>query len=407
MLTSAEALATFDFRNGHVLPDRLTRYAHAPYLAAGDELLTVYREGIGATRQQVHQRAERVLAKLSDCSSRRMAAFIKLLDDVSEYESDRGRKAAELRRQVFQAAAKHHPLVSQEQGIFVSEHWSVKKSIAESLQMPWAEIERKLYADVIEFHTLKAFQGYETAAALLARYNVAQVQASLYRATRMTLWVRSDLKTIVRAIKLSKLMHLIRPLDHGEFQILLSGPSSALRTTRRYGVAMARMIPTLLSCKDWRMSATVDLFRKAQPLQLCLSSQDGFTSPVEPQADFDSEVEADLMAKWQTDPVAGWSLVRESEILVRHQKVFLPDFQLKHESGKRIHVEVMGYWTPEYIEAKLQTLQEFQKEPILLIAQQDREIDMTRLPEAIRNQVIWYKTKIPYKELVERLARVF
>ncbi len=67
---------------------------------------------------------------------------------------------------------------------------------------------------------------------------------------------------------------------------------------------MARMIPTLLSCKDWRMSATVDLFRKAQPLQLCSAAKMDFTSPVEPQADFDSEVEADLMAKWQTDPVA-------------------------------------------------------------------------------------------------------
>ncbi len=80
-------------------------------------------------------------------------------------------------------------------------------------------------------------------------------------------------------------------------------------------------------------------------------------------------------------PRCGWSLVRESEILVRHQKVFLPDFQLKHESGKRIHVEVMGYWTPEYIEAKLQTLQEFQKETHLAdcsTGSRDRHDSLTR-----------------------------
>lgn len=224
----------------------------------------------------------------------------------------------------------------------------------------------------MEFHPLKAFHGYESAAALLARYNVAQVQACLYRATRMTLWAKTDFKAIVRVMKLSRLMHTVRQLENNEYQLSLSGPASALRSTRRYGVAMAKMIPSLLACKDWRMAANISIGNGTRQLQLTLSCNDGLTSPKQSADEFDSEIEADLMKKWEASPVEGWTLRRESEILVKHQKIFLPDFQLKHVSGKLIHLEIIGYWSPEYIAAKLKTLQEFSNEDIWIIAQEAR-----------------------------------
>ncbi len=404
MLTSEEALAEFDFENGAILPDRLTRPAHMHYLSVADQLLQTYANSLGATRQRVHQRAESILEQLPDCSSRRMAAFIKLLDDASEYETDCGRKAAKLRQQVFQAAAGRHPLVSVPQGVFTSDQWTVKREIAQQLGHPWEAIERMLYSDVVEFHPLKAFHGYESAGALLARYNVAQVQACLYRATRMTLWAKADYKSVVRIIKLSRLMHTIRRLGDNEFQFSLSGPASALRSTRRYGVAMAKMVPSLLACQDWRMAANISVGNGKRQLLLTLSSDEGLTSPKSASDEFDSEVEADLMKKWQASPVDGWTLQREADLLVSHQKVFLPDFLLSHSSGRRIHLEILGYWTPEYITAKLKTLQEFADEPIWIIAQKDREQDLSTLPKPMLETVIWYKTKISLKDLAERLS---
>lgn len=405
MLTSQQALADYDFERGLILPDRLTRLDHAHYLPIAEQLLRTYADSVGATRQQVHQRAEAVLEQLEDCSSRRMSALIKLLDDVSQYESDRGRQAAKLRQFVFQAAAASHPLTSSPNGVFTSEQWSVKRKIAGLVDKPWEEVERLLYADVIEFHPLKSFEGYESGAALLARYNVAQVQACLYRATRMTLWVQKDLQTITRAIKLSRLMHQIRKLDSDEFQFTLSGPASELRSTRRYGVAMARIIPKLLACKDWRLAASIAV-RSGRPLQLLLSSRDGLTSPKMPADEFDSEVEQDLMTKWQAAPVAGWTLNRESELLVVHQKIFLPDFQLVHTSGIKIHLEIVGYWTPEYIAAKLKTLQQFAHERIWIIAQREHQSELTELPPEMLKTILFYKTKIPLSDLAERLKTI-
>jgi uncharacterized protein len=335
-----------------------------------------------------------------------MAALIKLLDDVSEYESDQGRKASKLRQQVFQIAAAKHPLVTSPNGVFTSDQSTVKREISQQIGMPWEAIERMLYSDVVEFHPLKAFHGYESAAALLSRYNVAQIQACLYRATRMTLWAKADLKTIVRTIKLSQLMHTIRTLGDNEYQFSLSGPASALRSTRRYGVAMAKMIPSLLACKDWRMAANISIGSGKRQLLLMLSSAEGLTSPKPAPDEFDSEVEADFMRKWEAAPVEGWTLDRETALLVHHQKVFLPDFQLTHQSGKKIHLEIIGYWTPEYIAAKIKTLREFVDEPIWIIAQKNLEQDLSTLPSSVGESIIWYKTKISMKELTERLRKI-
>ena len=99
---------------------------------------------------------------------------------------------------------------------------------------------------------------------------------------------------------------------------------------------MAKMIPSLLACRNWRLAASIAVGSGRRPMQLLLSSQDGLTSSKQFADEFDSEVEADLMSKWQSSPVEGWTLRREAELLVHHQKIFLPDFLLEHSCGKKI-----------------------------------------------------------------------
>lgn len=36
-------------------------------------------------------------------------------------------------------------------------------------------------------------------------------------------------------------------------------------------------------------------------------------------------------------------------------------------------VEILGFWTPEYLQARVQTLKEFTHQPILLLAQGDKK----------------------------------
>ncbi len=400
MLTREHAIAEYDFRAGKIHPDRLTHRTHRQYVDYAARMLQVYRDGIGSTRRDLHRAVQQLLADEEDCPQRRIDALCKLLDDVSTYERDRRGKAAKLRREVFRRAAAKHPLVRQADRLFGAEENKVKAEIAAELGRTWPEIDRELFADVIDFHRLVQFEGYPQTTDLLARYNVAQVQAALYDAQHMTIWAQEDFKTILRYAKLAQLMHDITRLDDGQYRIRLDGPASVMRQTRRYGVKLAQFLPALIACRSWRMQALIRTPRSGWTLALELSAADGLHSHLPSPAEFDSQVEENLARKWGDQPREGWRLIREGEVLFRGQKTFVPDFVLQHDDGRRVLLEIVGFWTPQYLQAKLQTLEVFRDQRILLGVAAATGLDVPTLPA----NAFVYKTVVRIKDLLAQLA---
>ncbi|HUY31906.1 MAG TPA: DUF790 family protein [Pirellulales bacterium] len=396
MLTRELAIA--DYESGRVSPDRLTRRRHARYADHAERMLLVYRHGAGRTRRDLHHSVHAIFADEPDCPLRRIDAFCKLLDDAGRFQRDRRGQAAELRRQVFHLAAERHPLVTRADRLFEHDEAKVKAAIAERLGAAWDDIDGRLFSDVIEFHRLDSFTGYADGRALLTRYNVAQAQVALFDAVEMTVWCLDDFKTILRYAKLAKLMHSIRRLGDDRYVLRFDGPASVLRETRRYGARMARFLPALIACRGWRMHALVRS-RGGWQNRLELSPADGLTSHLPSPDEFDSNVEAAFAEKWGAEPRAGWTLAREAEILSRGQHVFLPDFVFRHVDGRRALLEIVGYWTPEYLESKLKTLALFAGEPIVLaVAETVGQETTTWPPGAIR-----FKTAPRIKDVLARL----
>ncbi len=390
--------AIVEYQGGKVFPDRLGQKQHRHYLRHAEQMLRVYVGGVGRTRRQLHRDIWAVFENEPDCPARRIEAFCKLLDDRSEYAEDRGGKAATLRRKVFRMAADKHPLLRRADRLFGTDEQAVKTEIAETIGRPWDEIEDDLFSDVFEFRRLVRFDGYETAQALLARYNVAQVQAALFDAESMTVWATDDFKTILRYAKLARLMHTIQRHGRDGYAIRFDGPASVLRTTRRYGVAMARFLPALIACREWRMHAVLRTRRRGWTVALDLSADEGLTSHLPAPDDFDSSVEEAFASKWGEEPREGWLLVREGGVLHQHQKVFVPDFLFRHEDGRTVLMEIIGFWTPEYLEAKQATLRLFQDHRILLAVAKQAQQTMPELPNTIP-----YKTAVSVKTVLERL----
>lgn len=402
MLTKELTIAEYDFVRARVIPDRLTQRKHAHYLPYAARMLHVYRSGIGRTRRELHRRVHDVWANETDCPLRRIDAFCKLLDDASTYRRDPRGEAAALRRQVFRMAAAWHPLVRQPVRWFESREATVKGAIAQQLGRRWDEIDRDLFADVIEFHRLQAFAGYGTPEDLLARYNVAQFQAVLFRAQRLTVWANRDFKTILGYAKLARLMHTItRQLD-GRYCLHLDGPASVLRQTRRYGAAMARFLPGLLACRDWRLHASIPTRRSGWRLNLDLTSEDGLHSAASPPEAFDSNLEATFARTWGTEAREGWHLLRESEILHRGQKVFVPDFTFQHTDGRSVLMEIVGYWTPEYLQSKAETLRTFRHVTLLLAIGHSAK---DAIPD-LGFPTIVFKSTLRVQEVLDALAQV-
>ncbi len=399
MLTRQEAIVVYDDATGRAIPDRLSRSAHRDYVGYAQKFLDIYSAGIGRTRRDLHRQVEAAMAAHEDCPRRRIAAFQKLLDERGRYASDPGRTAAKLRQQVFLLAAKSHPLVSRVEGVYCNLESEVKQRIAAELNLSWEHIDSKLFADVIEFQCLASFEGYESAPALLARYNVAQTQAAMYGAERLMVWSLQDHKAILRYAKLARLMHSIRREPDGSYCFRFDGPASVLRRSTRYGVAMARFLPGLLACDHWRASAQI-VNRWGRRYRLELSCRDGLHSTASELAEFDSQVEAQFAAAWERSQLSGWKLERESDILHAGQSVFTPDFTLVAEDGRRVLLEIIGFWTPEYLQYKAQQLEKFRQYEILLAVPEQNQ---ARIPSQF-GQPILFKRQLQPADVLARLG---
>jgi uncharacterized protein len=167
MLTKEQGIVRY--KDGQVFPDRLDQRKHARYVAHAERMIELYRRGIGKTRRELHEGVRRNFEEEPECPARRIDAFCKLLDEVSDYDTDRGGKSAALRQKVFRLAAPLHPLVATRDKLFEQEERVVKDRIAKELGKTWEEIDQALFADVIEFNRLRKFTGYLEPRDLLSR----------------------------------------------------------------------------------------------------------------------------------------------------------------------------------------------------------------------------------------------
>ena len=391
MLTSDQSIVRYD--KGHAFPDRLTRVTHRHYLDYAQRMMAVYRAGVGHTRRQLHKAVEAVLSREPDCERRRIAAFCKLLDDAGEFDQDQRGAAAALRLRVFTLAAKNHPLVTEPDQLYEGSERETKASIAAEIGRPWEQIEARLYVDVMSDQPLKSYEGFASGEAFLSRYNLSQLQACLYKARSMVVKASADFAPIVRYAKLSRLLVEARRISASEYRIDLSGPASMLHETRRYGVNFARFVSALVACRGWSMRATV-ITPWGSDAQLRVRCEDGYRSQVASPAEFDSEVEEALAKKWG-ESCEGWRLVREAGILQEGQATFVPDFLLRHEDGREVFLEVVGFWTPEYLAAKRKTIGMFKDRRIVLAIPK-----RTAKEGAGGPGVVVYKTRIKPAEVV-------
>jgi len=396
MLTKQEVEYVWG-RRGAVSPGRIMK-EQAVYLDYAEALLTLFREGVGKTRKELERAVEEILEKCDECSLTRIKAFTKLLTDVSEFETDPNKTAAKLRRKVWEAAIPMHPLSSSKE-MFGTDEPTARQKVSATLEMPWEDIEKRFFIDVMEFNTLKSFDGYASPRHLLNRYNIAQAQSLLLFATSMKVTATKNYKQVLRYAKLAKLLFFIRKVGENQLEFEFFGPASVLRETTRYGGDMGRFLPSLLRLGGWTMKASLDLsYAKAT---YSLSPADGLKPIDAKEEDFDSSIERTFAQKWGSGRRDGWQLNHEDEVLWRGQRSFVPDFSFTHEDGRKVLFEIAGYWSEEYQSAKRETLRMFSDAKIILAvpAASAEKYDDLGVP------MIVYKSGIKLEPVLEALKQ--
>jgi len=391
MIRSEHSIVHYD--NGRAIPDRLTRITHRHYLDYAQRMLAVYRTGITKPRRDLHRSIRNILATEPDCDRRRIAAFCKLLDDAAEFATDRRGEAAQLRLKVFSRAAEFFPLVTEPDQIFERSERETKQRIAAEIGKPWEGIDSGLYLDVIDRQPMLSFESGIKPEEMLSRYNLAQLQACLYQSQQMTVRASADFAAIVRYAKLAHLLIEVSRIADDAYRIDLNGPASVLHETRRYGVSFARFTSGLVACGGWELEARVTTPWNTQA-KLRITAADGYRSHVQSPAEFDSQVEESLAAGWG-EARDGGRLVRQAGILHEGQTTFVPDFLLKHEDGREVFLEIVGFWTPEYLAAKRKTISTFKCHWIVLaIPTRKAKVD------GQSRGIVVYKTRIDPQAVV-------
>src|SRR2546421_11545628 len=193
---------------------------------------------------------------------------------------------------------------------------------------------------------------------LLDLYNVAQAQALLYRAVEMRLWLAAQpaegFRELFGAIKAYRLIHTVRGNSREGYEVRLDGPASIFQRSQKYGIQMAVFLPALLLCKGWRMRA--EIAQKAPAVGTAhfeLDSKQRRLRSHYLSATFDAQTDRDELAERWARHDTPWELAPNREVIDIGATAFIPDYVLTHPDGRRVYLELLGFWTPQYLHERL------------------------------------------------------
>ncbi|WP_440948510.1 DUF790 family protein [Methanosarcina sp. T3] len=335
---------------------------------------------------------------------------------------------------------------------------------AKNLLISVPELEKSLWADLEENQVLKEFNPLSPAE-LIRQYNISLTQTLLFRAVDLDIWITGDFQKVLWKILRSGLMYSLEDAEEETgkkeeteelkaVHLRLEGPASLFRMSERYGNSFAKLFPTLLRTKGWSLKAGIlhKGYQGKRILEFTLdSSEEAFKPSSEASrysealysglqleearerykagekggiggeggigeegeigfAEEEAEIQEIAAEEATYDStlervfgglsLGNWKAKREPTILKAGKHAFVPDFSLQRNSLK-VYLEIVGFWTPEYLEKKVEKLKEV-KEPLILLIDRKLKCSEKDFPA---QEVIFFDKKIPANEVMKVLRK--
>lgn len=267
------------------------------------------------------------------------------------------------------------------------------------------DVADSLYADLPERQTLVTFEPRWDPESLVTQYDLSLAQTALFDAVELRARC-ADPKRLVSAVKrLGLLYELVdEPTDDpalGDRVAVVTGPDALFRRTRRYGTRFARLLRTLAGTGRWELTARID--DRGTERTLSLSDADPVRVPgTEPviEVGYDSGVEREFAARFEALDL-DWRLVREPDLLSTGEGAMVPDFAFEYEHDDfRVYFEIMGFWTPEYVDEKLAKLDAVDEELLVAV---DRSLGVGEAVETADHRVVEYDGQVRVKAVRDAL----
>jgi len=258
------------------------------------------------------------------------------------------------------------------------------------------EIEAAMFGDLQEELDLVEFTP-PSPERLIRTYNLALIQTLLFDAVNFRFKVSENWQQIFRQIKFLGLMYELNE------QVEVTGAAGLFKNIKKYGTAFAKLVPAVLKSREWEIEAQITTLIGNEPriYTFQLNSQEEIPLPKvqgkPPQ--FDSEVEARFFREFQALHTH-WEIRREPEVIKAGLYAFIPDFGFYYKDLKYF-LEIVGFWTPEYLNKKITKIRETQ---VPLIIAVNEKLNCHK--EDFKGDVILYKNHVPTEPILKILQKL-
>jgi uncharacterized protein len=264
-------------------------------------------------------------------------------------------------------------------------------------------LEEALFSDLPAERVVHAPDPIPTPGEVALRTNLAIAQAVVMRASHVSLRVEGGLRPIVRLAKFRGLLCNVSTLPGDPRPTLeISGPFSLFRHTLVYGRALAELLPHLAWCARFELAAVALL--RGRLAHVSIESGDPIF-PARRPAPFDSQLE-ERFAKDVGRLAPDWDVIREPAPLAAGASLIFPDFLVRH----RIHperqalVEIVGFWTPQYLAEKLAKLRQAVLPAFVLCIDEERGCAASDLPSGL--PVVTFRRRVDAAAVMREVERV-
>ena len=382
-------------RKGEIQP----RYAKpsAENLQVASDLIAAYKAHIGEKKKAL----KTVVTDLENqgYEYRFVRGLALLLDRKGIFTCNSKVNPADLRKKIFQATEKFGLPTT------LMKRQQILEFAASELALTTQSIEDCLYADLDDELFLAKFDPPK-ALELLEQYNLSLIQTLLFDATELSFTASGDWQRLFYSIKKLGLIYEVSQ-DNG-FLVKVDGPVSLFKLTKRYGINIAKLLPIIVANSEWTISAKVLWKYTNEICNFKIESRKHGSLLRKPSLQplaYDSIVEERFASLFQALE-SGWALKREPEPVVAGRQVIVPDFSLER-AGLKVYVEIVGFWTEEYLLRKAEKLKQVEAKMLLLVDEALACEKLAALEKRPQLHFIYYRDEIPLASILRYLGSAF
>lgn len=109
---------------------------------------------------------------------------------------------------------------------------------------------------------------------------------------------------------------------------------------------------------------------------------------------------------FQKHQPSSWTIHRASEVIDLGTTILIPDFTFLHNDGTKALMEIVGFWTPEYLEKKLSKLSEAATSNLIIAISTALKCSPTKLAGLHPSKIVFFKGALNVQDVLAQLDAI-